>query len=441
MPKGISRWINLHNPLDRVFVSPIEIYDAPGYFEEILTAFDTPNSAWPGGFINHDFDRYLSHPNTVQRLWAQPDAQTGRVRATLSPSDLRVGEEPLQMNALVESPKRAEKENKVVNKALLIGINEYKNPKLELAGCRNDVFTISSVLQEVGIQPDEIRVVFDDRATAAGIRERLTWLLGDPQPNDTRILYFSGHGAQLPIYNSDSEFDGFLECLVPHDFDGSEQSGITDVFLKELYSQLPYDTNLIIILDCCHSGGATRSAGRVRGIQISDDIMHRALKWNKKLGMWERRTHTVLDAGTAESRSRSERLAGADLQTYRIGTAVEIRDQNLELFDELRTRKGHLGPYMPLVIAACKENQFAYEYSHGAIAYGAFTFAFAQQLRNQNISRFDSIPEVVGSVLKQIGFGDQDPEITGPESKRKQRVPILGERGQSRKRPAPKPTP
>ncbi len=57
---------------------------------------------------------------------------------------------------------------------------------------------MSSVLQESGFKPDEIRVVLNERATAQGIMERLHWLLEGVRDGDERMLFYSGHGAQIP---------------------------------------------------------------------------------------------------------------------------------------------------------------------------------------------------------------------------------------------------
>ena len=35
------------------------------------------------------------------------------------------------------------------------------------------------------------------------------------------------------------------------------------------------------------------------------------------------------------------------------------------------------GPYLPLIIEACGEDEFSYEYRHGATSHGAFTFSLA----------------------------------------------------------------
>jgi len=62
----------------------------------------------------------------------------------------------------------------------------------------------------------DIRVVLNDRATAQGIRERLTWLAGRRAEDGTeRVFFYSGHGAQMPGYSAEESVDHVDECLVP----------------------------------------------------------------------------------------------------------------------------------------------------------------------------------------------------------------------------------
>ena len=152
-------------------------------------------------------------------------------------------------------------------KALLIGINDYPDPAQRLEGCVNDVFTMSSVLQDCGVPPEAIRTCLDSRATAEGILDRMQWLLDDPKPSDELVFYYSGHGARIPEYGESFEPDHHVESLVPWDFDWSRGKAISDDQIFSLYSQLPYDCRLVMIFDCCHSGGIHRDGGmRPRGI-------------------------------------------------------------------------------------------------------------------------------------------------------------------------------
>ena len=104
-------------------------------------------------------------------------------------------------------------------RALIIGINDYPNPANRLEGCVNDAFLMSEVLQERGFAAENIRVVLNDRATADAIRERLAWLLYRAEDGMERVLFSSGHGAQMPGRNAFEEVDHVDECLVPCNFD------------------------------------------------------------------------------------------------------------------------------------------------------------------------------------------------------------------------------
>jgi hypothetical protein len=54
-------------------------------------------------------------------------------------------------------------------------------------GCLNDVFLMSSVLQESGFDPEEIRVVRNERATTQGMIDRMHWLLDGLREGDERV--------------------------------------------------------------------------------------------------------------------------------------------------------------------------------------------------------------------------------------------------------------
>lgn len=51
---------------------------------------------------------------------------------------------------------------------------------------------MSSVLQESGFEPEDIRIVLNDRATTQGIMDRLHWLLDGVRDGDERMLFYSG---------------------------------------------------------------------------------------------------------------------------------------------------------------------------------------------------------------------------------------------------------
>jgi formylglycine-generating enzyme required for sulfatase activity len=83
--------------------------------------------------------------------------------------------------------------------ALLIGITRYANPDLNLAYAAADAQALAKVLTdpEVGAyKPENVRVLLDDQATRKNIVSALnTWLKNRVTPDDSVIIFYSGHGA------------------------------------------------------------------------------------------------------------------------------------------------------------------------------------------------------------------------------------------------------
>jgi hypothetical protein len=75
------------------------------------------------------------------------------------------------------------------------------------------------------------------------------------------------------------------------------------------------------------------------------------------------------------------RVRGTEGRTYRIGRAVSLRGLPKPSLQSERRALRHKGPYLPIIIEACQEQQLSYEYRDGATSYGAFTFSLAKVLR------------------------------------------------------------
>ncbi|HWR78301.1 MAG TPA: caspase family protein [Thiobacillus sp.] len=395
-----NRWFHLYNPDDHVLTADIRL-DASN-FEEVGTRFDIPNDP-----LNHDAAHYLVHPNTRATVWR-----------ALSGAKVERG----MARGLTAFQKASAKPTR---RALLIGINDYPDPANRLEGCVNDVFLMSAVLQECGFDAEDIRVVLDQRATADGILDRMHWLLDGVQAGDERVLFYSGHGAQIPAYGASDEVDHLDECLVPYDFDWTPARAITDKQFLGLYSQLPYDSYFAAIFDCCHSGGMSREGSRrVRGITPPDDIRHRALKWNAELQMWEERPLATPSRSLEQDKGAA--FLGSSGASYRIGRAVGLRTLAQKDYEKTRRALGHHGPYLPVIIEACQENQLSYEYRHGVQSFGAFTYSLAESLRASRSQRsnpdFVALIKSVGDRLKRLKY-EQTPCLVGPKTILKMPVP------------------
>jgi len=148
-----------------------------------------------------------------------------------------------------------------MNKALLVGINNYKHSYVpDLRGCLNDVANMRQVLQAHvgGFDNKNVRVLADSRATGVGILERLHWLVSGAKSGDYILFHFSGHGSQVRDRDGDELTDSLDEILCPYDVDW-EHHMITDDVLRDIFSRVPESALLEVVLDCCHSGTGIRS--------------------------------------------------------------------------------------------------------------------------------------------------------------------------------------
>jgi hypothetical protein len=400
-PLEAVTWYHLFNSNDHVFTTDLSI--PADNFVEVATDFDIPNDV-----LNHDGAHYLGHANTVASVWRELSG----VRA------------PRALTASLDT--FAKLSRKPTRRALLIGINDYPDPRNRLEGCVNDVFLMSSLLQEATFDSEDIRVVLNERATASGILDRLHWLLDDVKPGDERVLFYSGHGAQLPAYGVRDEPDHMSECLVPYDFDWTPERAIRDKQFKEFYSQLPYESYFLAVFDCCHSGGMSRDGGnRVRGLNAPDDIRHRALRWNAERQMWEERAFRPPNDTLAASGKR-EAYLGKNGATYRLGRAIALRGLPNAEYNKTRRALGHHGPFMPIILEACRENELSYEYKHGVTSYGAFTYSVGVVLRAKRaVGRNMTFAELAAAATEQLEalHYEQTPCLVGPKDVIAQPIP------------------
>lgn len=168
--------------------------------------------------------------------------------------------------------------------ALLVGINDYPEPRFKLKGCVNDVLGMEALLKErVGVQAENITTLLDAAATAQNIVDAFKRTLIDnvKGPGDTAIFFYAGHGIQIQeIGGLGDEKDGKDEALACRDVNMSSsdidranpiRSGlILDDKLGELIAQIPVGT-VVTIFDSCYSGTVTKGQ-RTRGLSERDLI-------------------------------------------------------------------------------------------------------------------------------------------------------------------------
>ncbi|MCU0394635.1 MAG: caspase family protein [Chitinophagaceae bacterium] len=157
-------------------------------------------------------------------------------------------------------------------RALLIGVSQYSDPRWKSLSSDNDIRYLRDALQLQRFQPAHIMMLTDAQATHAGIRQAFEQLTKTVKAGDIVYIHFSGHGQQIEDDKElQDEADGYDEALVPYDargrYDPVKYQGqlhfrddLLGKYLESLRKTLGAQGSLLVVIDACHSGTATRSS-------------------------------------------------------------------------------------------------------------------------------------------------------------------------------------
>ncbi len=239
-------------------------------------------------------------------------------------------------------------------RALLVGIEDYPPATgwPQLRGSRADVELMREVLlQRAGVRAQDVTVLLDGLATHAAVTGAFRSLAQASGPDDVLIVYFAGHGSQLPDDDGD-EPDGLDETLVP--FDAQPPDGppgdIRDDELAAIIAEANRHTRHVqLYFDCCSSGTVMRgsASGPAR----------------RFVGRELRGLAGVRPAGTAGPGT---------------ATGTSARDGG----------SGFYGPRLDYVaLSACRADESAWEHAlpaadgEASVSHGLFTWCLVQELR------------------------------------------------------------
>jgi hypothetical protein len=111
-----------------------------------------------------------------------------------------------------------------------------------------DAQALAEILQDDSrgaYPPDQVRLLTGPQARRDEILAALSWLAARAGPEDTALVYFSGHGVETPDY-----------YLAPYGFEWDDlaATAISGVEFTDLLGRVGAG-RLIVLLDCCHAGG------------------------------------------------------------------------------------------------------------------------------------------------------------------------------------------
>ena len=154
------------------------------------------------------------------------------------------------------------------DRALLVGIGQFQSPAItRLPGIGTDIQIMRRNARLLGFTDANIKILEDQQATLAAVESAFkSWLIDGVGPQDRVLFYFSGHGSNVQDLNGD-EADSVDEALllydtafVPHHGEVQPVNVLLDDHLGALLRSIP-SRNVLVLLDACHSGTATRTFG------------------------------------------------------------------------------------------------------------------------------------------------------------------------------------
>jgi uncharacterized caspase-like protein len=275
------------------------------------------------------------------------------------------------------------KGSEMTKRALLIGINEYKDDQVpDLHGCVNDVELIQDILQtHYQFAPQDItRLVDDPGNTRDGIFDALDALIDATQPGDVALIFYSGHGSQAPDENAEEE-DKWDETIVPSD-SGRVNLPVRDIIDDELHSYLSAlaqrTDRATFVFDSCHSGSVDRAllAPAASTATMSPRAIPRA---------------ATPPEGDRRMRPEAPRATGKESSSGMVKQ----------------------GEYV--LIAGCLDAQTSKETDFEGQRDGALTYFLAGALKNQPETLQQAFDAAAQGVRQAVE--DQDPVLEGPASR------------------------
>ncbi|VDB83370.1 unnamed protein product [Peniophora sp. CBMAI 1063] len=277
--------------------------------------------------------------------------------------------------------------------AVIIGVDEYEAGYTSLEGAVEDASAVEAFLldQKPAVAAGRIKRLTNEQATAAKIVETITsfWrhtcddesscvcAVKDVEKDDPILIYYAGHGSNLPKPNGWPTASSHIQCIAPYGVrveGGLVKGVVSDRALGTLLIKLAEakGNNITVILDCCHSGSGTRDNDSIpRGLEFKsyDPVRDEAIYHTIDSSYEEEVYRNDANHPNASNQTAGPRFADSDLQSH-------------------------------ILLAACSPEQSAFE--NRSVRRGRFTSALLTLLRKPGtgtltyaelIQRLDNLPQ------------------------------------------------
>lgn len=152
-------------------------------------------------------------------------------------------------------------------RALVVGIGQQEDKAWGKINGDLDVLYVEEILRNAKYKTKNIKKLINQQATKVSIVNALKSLATQSKRGDIIYVHFSGHGQQMKDVHND-ENDGLDECWIPYDAyrkpcdkDRGEKHLTDDevnYYLNAIRDKVGDIGKILVVIDACHSGGATR---------------------------------------------------------------------------------------------------------------------------------------------------------------------------------------
>jgi len=173
--------------------------------------------------------------------------------------------------------------------AVIAGVLQWEDPSFSSFSddTRKDK-ALHQTLLKIGAKNNNLSLLLDEKATKKAILHALKKQIKSTKPHDNLLFYYAGHGFHLP--NKDIAFAAYDTRS-----GGNSESALAIREIEDLVVKHFRGARLILMADCCYSGGLTKAAERLQAKGIRAMALTSASEHNVSTGSWSF-TQTLLDA-------------------------------------------------------------------------------------------------------------------------------------------------
>jgi metacaspase-1 len=210
--------------------------------------------------------------------------------------------------------------------------------------------------------------------TGKNILAAMHWLISEP--NTCNFLHYSGHGSQVKDPDGDRD-SGFDDTIVPVDFEKNGQID-SDKLHRTLVSELPANSTLFVIFDCCHSG----SAIELPFVYRSDADGNVSMMDNVKTGVGLlQEASSLLHGGfTMDKVTKARELfAGANTFFKQLNHSGEQQEEGVG--EEHFVEDWKSEHKFVTMFSGCRDDQTSADATIGGASVGAMSWAFLETMK------------------------------------------------------------